>query len=99
MEKYAFRLSIVLSLWFDYSDECVLKVYMPVNKSTRLILWECIPCNCFALVFSHSLIPTLQIFNGVFLKVNKATLNMLHRVEPYVTYGYVSLASPFFFIF
>ncbi|BBG98653.1 zinc knuckle CCHC-type family protein [Prunus dulcis] len=28
-----------------------------------------------------------QIFNGVFLKVNKATLNMLHRVEPYVTYG------------
>ncbi|GMQ07840.1 hypothetical protein CsSME_00051859 [Camellia sinensis var. sinensis] len=31
-----------------------------------------------------------QIFNGVFLKVNKATVNMLHRVEPYVTYGYVS---------
>ncbi|KAL2493056.1 60S ribosomal protein L7-4 [Abeliophyllum distichum] len=29
-----------------------------------------------------------QIFNGVFLKVNKATLNMLHRVEPYVTFGY-----------
>nr|GMD35411.1 60S ribosomal protein L7-2 [Ipomoea batatas] len=28
-----------------------------------------------------------QIFNGVFLKVNKATINMLHRVEPYVTYG------------
>ncbi|MCD7448776.1 60S ribosomal protein L7 [Datura stramonium] len=28
-----------------------------------------------------------QIFNGVFLKVNKATVNMLHRVEPYVTYG------------
>lgn len=30
----------------------------------------------------------LQVFNGVFLKVNKATVNMLHRVEPYVTYGY-----------
>lgn len=30
-----------------------------------------------------------QIFNGVFLKVNKATVNMLHRVEPYVTFGYV----------
>ncbi|KAJ9185935.1 hypothetical protein P3X46_005505 [Hevea brasiliensis] len=28
-----------------------------------------------------------QIFNGVFLKVNKATMNMLHKVEPYVTYG------------
>ncbi|XP_022153699.1 60S ribosomal protein L7-4-like [Momordica charantia] len=34
-----------------------------------------------------------QIFNGVFLKVNKATLNMLHRVEPYVTYGYPNLKS------
>ncbi|KAH9805654.1 60S ribosomal protein L7-2 [Citrus sinensis] len=33
------------------------------------------------------------IFNGVFLKVNKATLNMLHRVEPYVTYGYPNLKS------
>jgi hypothetical protein len=31
-----------------------------------------------------------QIFNGVFMKVNKATINMLRRVEPYVTYGYTS---------
>ncbi|XP_057742873.1 60S ribosomal protein L7-2-like [Arachis stenosperma] len=34
-----------------------------------------------------------QIFNGVFLKVNKAKMNMLHRVEPYVTYGYPNLKS------
>jgi len=34
-----------------------------------------------------------QVFNGVFLKVNKATVNMLHRVEPYVTYGYPNLKS------
>ncbi|KAG6625041.1 hypothetical protein CIPAW_16G067800 [Carya illinoinensis] len=35
-----------------------------------------------------------QIFNGVFLKVNKATVNMMHRVvEPYVTYGYPNLKS------
>ncbi|GAV59704.1 LOW QUALITY PROTEIN: Ribosomal_L30 domain-containing protein/Ribosomal_L30_N domain-containing protein, partial [Cephalotus follicularis] len=34
-----------------------------------------------------------QIFNGVFLKVNKATMNMLHRVEPYVTYGYPNSKS------
>ncbi|MED6183029.1 60S ribosomal protein L7-4 [Stylosanthes scabra] len=34
-----------------------------------------------------------QIFNGVFVKVNKATVNMLHRVEPYVTYGYPNLKS------
>ncbi|KAH9292912.1 hypothetical protein KI387_041901 [Taxus chinensis] len=34
-----------------------------------------------------------QIFNGVFLKVNKATMNMLHRVEPYVTFGYPNMKS------
>ncbi|KAJ4826373.1 60S ribosomal protein L7-4 [Turnera subulata] len=34
-----------------------------------------------------------QIFNGVFLKVNEATMNMLRRVEPYVTYGYPNLKS------
>lgn len=34
-----------------------------------------------------------QIFNGIFLKVNKATMNMLRKVEPYVTYGYPNLKS------
>ncbi|KAL5678622.1 hypothetical protein ACJX0J_014753, partial [Zea mays] len=30
----------------------------------------------------------MQIFNGVFVKVNKATINMLRRVErPYVACG------------
>ncbi|KAK4396718.1 60S ribosomal protein L7-2 [Sesamum angolense] len=47
------------------------------------------PCILF-----HGFHLTLvQIFNGVFLKVNKATMNMLHRVEPYVTYGYPNLKS------
>ncbi len=31
-----------------------------------------------------------QIHNGVFLKLNKATMNMLRKVEPYITYGYPS---------
>lgn len=34
-----------------------------------------------------------QINNGVFLKVNKATMNMLRRVEPYIAYGYPNLKS------
>mmetsp|Transcript_495 Transcript_495/g.1258 ORF Transcript_495/g.1258 Transcript_495/m.1258 type:complete len:244 (-) Transcript_495:642-1373(-) len=34
-----------------------------------------------------------QIHNGVFLKANKATINMLRKVEPYVAYGYPSLKS------
>ena len=31
-----------------------------------------------------------QINNGVFVRVNKAVVNMLRRVEPYIVYGYPS---------
>lgn len=34
-----------------------------------------------------------RINSGVFLKVNKATLNMLQKVEPYVAYGYPNLKT------
>mmetsp|Transcript_37113 Transcript_37113/g.96261 ORF Transcript_37113/g.96261 Transcript_37113/m.96261 type:complete len:161 (+) Transcript_37113:447-929(+) len=34
-----------------------------------------------------------QLNNGVFMKVNKASLNMLHKVEPYVTFGFPNLKS------
>jgi len=34
-----------------------------------------------------------QLHNGVFVKLNKATINMIRRVEPYVTYGYPSTAT------
>ena len=29
-----------------------------------------------------------QLNNGVFVKINKATMNMIKRIEPYVAYGY-----------
>jgi len=34
-----------------------------------------------------------QIHNGVFVKLNKATLNMLNLVEPYITYGTPNLKT------
>lgn len=34
-----------------------------------------------------------QIHNGVFIKVNRATMNMLRKVEPYVTYGTPNLKT------
>jgi len=34
-----------------------------------------------------------QINNGVFVRLNKATINMLRLVEPYVAYGYVDQKS------
>merc|ERR1712166_1588007 len=35
----------------------------------------------------------LQMHNGVFMKVNKATLNMLVKVDPYIMYGYPNLKT------
>ena len=29
-----------------------------------------------------------QIHNGAFVRINKATVNMLRKCEPYITYGY-----------
>lgn len=31
-----------------------------------------------------------QLHNGVFIKMNKATMNMVRYVEPYLVYGYTS---------
>jgi len=35
----------------------------------------------------------LQIHNGVFMRVNKATINNLVKVDPYIMYGYPTLKS------
>lgn len=34
-----------------------------------------------------------QLHNGVFVRLNRATINMIRRVEPYITYGYASNAT------
>lgn len=34
-----------------------------------------------------------QINNGVFIKLNKATLSMLRIIEPYVAWGYPNMKS------
>ena len=34
-----------------------------------------------------------QIFNGAFAKLNKASINMLQIVEPYIAWGYPNLKS------
>ena len=30
-----------------------------------------------------------QLHNGAFVRINKATVNLLRRVEPYITFGYI----------
>jgi large subunit ribosomal protein L7e len=39
------------------------------------------------------LLRLLQINNGVFVRVTKATQQMLHLVSPYITYGEVNLKA------
>ncbi|KAI7857777.1 ribosomal protein L30, ferredoxin-like fold domain-containing protein [Circinella umbellata] len=39
------------------------------------------------------LLRLLQINNGVFVRLNKATLEMLQLIQPYVTYGYPNLKT------
>ncbi|CRG95299.1 60S ribosomal protein L7, putative [Plasmodium gallinaceum] len=39
------------------------------------------------------LLRLLQVHNGVFVKVNKASKQMLKIVEPYITYGYPTLST------
>ena len=34
-----------------------------------------------------------QLHNGAFVRINKATVNLLRRVEPYITFGYNNLLS------
>jgi large subunit ribosomal protein L7e len=34
-----------------------------------------------------------QLHNGVFIKLNKATWNMIRMIEPFITYGYPSRAT------
>ncbi|CAD7697710.1 unnamed protein product [Ostreobium quekettii] len=34
-----------------------------------------------------------QLYNGVFIRINKATVNMLRLVEPYIAWGYPNLKS------
>ena len=40
-----------------------------------------------------NLLRLRQLHNGVFVKLNKATWNMIKMVEPFVTYGFPSRAS------
>merc|ERR1719495_509757 len=39
------------------------------------------------------LLRLLQIHNGVFVKLNKATINMLRIAEPYIAWGYPNLKT------
>lgn len=70
----------LLSLFFSVQSYCCLFVFSinGVPPKPRKVL---------------QLFRLRQINNGVFVKLNKATINMLRIAEPYITYGYPSLKN------
>jgi ribosomal protein L30/L7E len=70
----------------------VLQLFRLLQVSSLVgFLCVCV-CVCVCVLCSHQdtlLNPAVQINNGVFVKLNKATINMLRIVEPYIVYGCV----------
>ena len=85
----------LLECWFNH-DCYVFKLYwleVFLSMFVKMPGWLNVFLKQDSANFFHMFFFSLkQIFNGVFLKVNKATVNMLQRVEPYVTYGCVFLS-------
>ena len=68
-------------MWFPSSHDPICTDFRSINKidpKKRKTL---------------QLLRLLQINNGVFLRLTKATLEMLRVVEPYVAYGYPNLKT------
>lgn len=64
-----------------FGDICIFSFVFSINKvapKVRKVL---------------QLFRLRQINNGVFIKLNKATINMLRIAEPYITWGYPNLKS------
>ena len=74
--------------FMDYDCKYILMV-----KQSMLCLFVCFLFVCSINGVSPKVRKILQLFrllqihNGVFIKLNKATINMLRIVQPYVAYG------------
>lgn len=63
---------------FNFPSYLIMNLFFSINKLD--------PKNKKIL----QLLRLRQLHNGVFVRLNKATINMLRSVEPYITYGYPS---------
>ena len=92
-----------VSFWRSSADvsgmppELILTALAVITKSivNLVCVHECIVCaSNFSINGLHpkprkvlQLFRLRQINNGVFVKLNKATINMLRLAEPYITWG------------
>ena len=77
----------------DSEDKCMTRVKQP--ELSCVFVWLLFVCSINGVSPKVrkilQLFRLLQIHNGVFIKLNKATINMLRIVQPYVAYGWVAL--------
>lgn len=100
---FMFLQSLKLLLWFVSKGKCVALSYMAKQPKSECILSLCNNQIIFTLFSINNVPPkprkVLQLFrlrqinNGTFVKLNKATINMLRLAEPYITWGYPNLRS------
>lgn len=70
------------------------KKVMQVGLISRTCaIWQSRSCTNPPRPLSFQLFRLRQIYNATFVKLNEATARMLRLIEPYVTYGYPSLAT------
>jgi len=84
------RLAFVICIR-GYVAECILSR----EKLTNLLLFYHLQYqqSCTQGEEGLQLFRLRQINNGVFIKLNKATINILHLPAPYIAWGYPNLKS------
>lgn len=92
---YSIINKLVMLFWYTYM--LIVKLYQ-FKKLEKF--YNCVHIFVYSInQVSPKVRKVLQLFrlkqinNGVFIKLNKATLNMLRICEPYVTWGYPNLKS------
>ena len=80
--------AFVVIPFMDYDSMCMLGVEQILLYSFVCSLFVCSINGVSPKVRKIlQLFRLLQIHNGVFIKLNKATISMLRIVQPYVAYG------------
>lgn len=64
-----------------------MAVYFTVYANCNLLLYSSINGVSPKVRKVLQLLRLRQIFNGVFVKLNKASINMLRIAEPYIAWG------------
>uniref|UniRef100_A0A4X2KCM7 Large ribosomal subunit protein uL30 n=1 Tax=Vombatus ursinus TaxID=29139 RepID=A0A4X2KCM7_VOMUR len=86
------RCTEVKSNWLEWHKKLATTIYL-LNLLAYMIKIRGINGVSPKVQKVLQLLRLCQIFNGTFVKFNKASINMLRIVEPYIAWGYPNLKS------